>query len=428
MSVASMSREMTFIDLFAGCGGFSLGMSRAGFQGVLAIERDAAAFQTFKVNLVDGSPRRCRQFKWPEIMAKEPATIQSFLGLLKRSKKLSACLRGIDVVVGSPPCQGFSLAGRRRYTDPRNQLFHDYIKVVSYIRPKLVALENVIGVTIGQNGKGAYSERIVSSLRRLGYECHQSIHYALEFGVPQRRPRFFLLAVDRNQIDLGDKNFSEIVTQELTKSMRAVYRRHGLNPCQVTTVRDAISDLEVTGKKLEDCPDAKNRLQIVYQEPSKRKLTSYQKSLRRNAPKTMNSMRLAKHSSDVEGVFKKLIDYAHSTGRKAKVLTLDEREGVTKTRKHGVAVLHSSQPSPTLTTLPDDLIHYSEPRILTVREYARLQSFPDWFEFLGKYTTGGGMRALECPRYTQVGNSVAPNVSEGIGLALRGILKKLDKS
>jgi DNA (cytosine-5)-methyltransferase 1 len=81
--------------------------------------------------------------------------------------------------------------------------------------------------------------------------------------------------------------------------------------------------------------------------------------------------------------------------------------------------------APTLTTLPDDVLHYSEPRILTVREYARIQSFPDWYQFKGKYTTGGDMRRKDCPRYTQIGNAVPPLLAEAVGHALVTILQEL---
>jgi DNA (cytosine-5)-methyltransferase 1 len=84
--------------------------------------------------------------------------------------------------------------------------------------------------------------------------------------------------------------------------------------------------------------------------------------------------------------------------------------------------MHPEKPAPTLTTLPDDILHYRDPRILTVREYARIQSFPDWFRFKGKYTTGGASRRHECPRYTQVGNAVPPLLGQAIGSGLMACL------
>ena len=85
--------------------------------------------------------------------------------------------------------------------------------------------------------------------------------------------------------------------------------------------------------------------------------------------------------------------------------------------------MKGTDPAPTLTTLPDDLLHYQEPRILTVREMARLQSFPDWFKFLGRYTSGGDRRAKECPRFTQVGNAVPPRLAQFLGSYLQEVLR-----
>jgi len=99
----------------------------------------------------------------------------------------------------------------------------------------------------------------------------------------------------------------------------------------------------------------------------------------------------------------------------------DKQKEEIGTKKQAICVLDPKKPSKTLTTLPDDIIHYKEPRILTVRESARIQSFPDDFEFKGKYTTGGMRRKQECPRYTQVGNAVPPLLGEAIGHLIRKI-------
>ena len=124
-------------------------------------------------------------------------------------------------------------------------------------------------------------------------------------------------------------------------------------------------------------------------------------------------MRLAKHSNDVLKRFAKILKEC----RKGVPISAANREryGLKKHRIHPMSALN---PAPTNTTLPDDVLHYSEPRILTVRESARLQSFPDWFRFNGKYTTGGVKRRKECPRYPQVGNAVPPLLARAIGLAI----------
>jgi DNA (cytosine-5)-methyltransferase 1 len=128
-------------------------------------------------------------------------------------------------------------------------------------------------------------------------------------------------------------------------------------------------------------------------------------------------MRLARHREETLRRFRLALDQS----RKGVTLTNAERYALGIMNKHSFAILHENMPSHTLTTLPDDLLHYSEPRILTVREYARLQSFPDTFSFHGNYTTGGKRRTTEAPRYTQVGNAVAPLMAELLGWLLHAI-------
>ena len=94
-------------------------------------------------------------------------------------------------------------------------------------------------------------------------------------------------------------------------------------------------------------------------------------------------------------------------------------------KRRGVTVLDANGQAPTITSIPDELVHYEEPRILTVREHARIQSFPDWYEFKGKYTSGGKRRKMEVPRYTQVGNAVPVNLAYEIGLKIIESLEML---
>jgi DNA (cytosine-5)-methyltransferase 1 len=130
-----------------------------------------------------------------------------------------------------------------------------------------------------------------------------------------------------------------------------------------------------------------------------------------------NSLRLPKHKGATSSRFALI----RSTSSDGKNLSREQREAL-GLRKHTIIPLAADQPSSTVTTLPDDMIHYAEPRILTVREMARLQSFPDWFEFHGKYTTGGAQRKFDCPRYTQVGNAVPPLLAEALGQAMKTAL------
>jgi DNA (cytosine-5)-methyltransferase 1 len=134
-------------------------------------------------------------------------------------------------------------------------------------------------------------------------------------------------------------------------------------------------------------------------------------------------MRLARHRDDVRERFARIL----AECRKGVRMNDEARRGY-GLKKHRIYPMSASEAAPTITTLPDDVLHYSEPRILTVRESARLQSFPDWFQFKGKFTTGGNRRTKECPRYTQVGNAVPPHLARAIGRAISRALDEIDQA
>jgi DNA (cytosine-5)-methyltransferase 1 len=125
-------------------------------------------------------------------------------------------------------------------------------------------------------------------------------------------------------------------------------------------------------------------------------------------------LRLARHSDDIVDRFQEIIELSHANGRLNTRIS-DAMRARFGLKKRTLRVLDPDRPSPTITSLPDDLLHYTEPRALTVRENARLQSFPDWFLFKGKYTTGGHLRRKEVPRFTQVANAVPPLVARAFG-------------
>ena len=412
----------TFIDLFSGCGGLSLGLLQTGWRGLCAVEKDSFAFETLRANLIEG--RHCPQFEWPQALPIEPLRLSQFLRLLAVPVVARQLVGKVDLIAGGPPCQGFSFAGKRRHDDPRNRLFKEYIKVVTLLRPRLLLIENVPGLAVKHNGRRlSYSERISRALRKVGYECYSDIHRAVDFGVPQWRPRYFLIGVDSRVRGHCDAPWLKSRVPGLVEAARTgILRKKGLEHDVPVTVRDAIDDLRISrrGARLEPA-EVPRRLQVRYVPPKKR--TAYGDALRAGPGTQMDSMRLARHTTEVTAYFAKLIRYCEKKGRRGVSLASDER-GVPANKKFNTVVLNPNRPSHTLTSLPDDLIHYSEPRILTVREYARLQSFPDWFLFRGKYTTGGDLRVRECPRYTQVANAVAPFVAEAFGVVLRSLLEE----
>lgn len=410
----------TFIDLFAGCGGLSLGLMDSGWTGLFAIERDLLAFSTLKANLLNSHRRG---YRWPKWLPQEPHDIGKFI---REYRTELHRLRGqVDLVAGGPPCQGFSLSGRRRSNDPRNKLFLKYLSVVCLVQPKIILIENVRGIASefskvpGElksvearrraRNAGTFSKRIQRNLERIGYHTFPHLLRAVDFGVPQERPRFFMIGIRKNLIE----NEAEVIDPfTMVEALRPRFlATFGLQVGEKVSVREAISDLRVRGSELVECRDKKGYEEIAYRGPK----TEYQKQLHGkmngHAP---NSLRLAKHSDPIKDRFAQIVKGA----RPGISLSDAERERFGVKKQH-LVVLNANNPAHTLTTLPDDYLHYAEPRILTVREYARLQSFPDCFSFHGKYTTGGHLRAKQCPRYTQVGNAVPPRLARFLGTLIK---------
>ena len=411
-----------FIDLFAGCGGLSLGLMSAGWSGLFAIEQDRHAFETLKHNLVEGQPNCPYRYDWPSWLEKGPLEISSFI---KEHRDELVKLAGkVDLVAGGPPCQGFSLAGRRKSNDPRNELFKHYVGLVRLLKPRFVLLENVKGISVafrkpakGKKGKHkateAFSDRIKRRFRGIGYEVFTQLVRGTDVGVPQFRPRYIMLAIRRDLLE-GRPGFDPF--KDFTKRRRAFLRGKGLHPYRPVTVRQAISDLRTARKVLVECVDSPGFKQVEYTGPA----TAYQRLLHGTLNGTApNSMRLANHRDETRDRFARIL----ASCRPGVQLSVADRK-LFDLNKHCTVPLAGNRPSHTLTTLPDDFIHYSEPRILTVREYARLQSFPDFYDFRGKYTTGGELRLRECPRYTQAGNAVPPFLAEVVG----GLVTDLDKT
>ncbi|MEY2493773.1 MAG: (cytosine-5)-methyltransferase 1 [Verrucomicrobiota bacterium] len=409
----------TFIDLYAGCGGLSLGLMHAGWKGVFAVEKEENAFSTLAHNLVNGG-KAATTFDWPKWLPKAAISVES---LLENYRSQLQLLRGkITLLAGGPPCQGFSTLGRRIETDPRNQAFRAYLELVAILRPKVVLMENVRGITLpfsaAANKKPlaapvqTYAELISSCFKQLKYNVWTETILSRDFGVPQTRPRFILVAY------LGDPGDDTTPFDALRMLQKRFLDQRKLRT--PVGAKQALGDLQTAGVSLSPCVDSPGHKQGSSKAPR----SSYQKlmhgSLNGVAP---NSHRLANHRPETVKKFRWLINNC----TKGKILAPDER-GVHKTGKRTLYVLSPTAPAPTVTTLPDDMLHFSEPRILTVREMARLQSFPDWFEFQGKYTTGGKLRTKECPRYTQVGNAVPPLLADALGRALVRFLKAANET
>ena len=407
-----------FVDLFAGCGGLSLGLMESGWSGLFAIERDRDAFSTFRHNLVE---RQGNSFTWPDWLPISEMDVQTFVeDYQKRLENLRGC---VELIAAGPPCQGFSVAGRRQEDDPRNQAFWHYISTVQLLEPPLLLFENVPGIRAkfaDSTDSRPFSVQIKEYLDdQCGYLVFDDVVKAVDFGVAQLRPRHIMIGIKKSLLEEDGGKLSDLDPFELLREKRKEFlHSKRLEENHKVTVKEAISDLETVGNgKLIACEDTSGFQQMKYGTSK----TDYQRMLHGDLNgASPNSLRLVNHRPDTVKRFRYLIQ----TCPKGINLSSDLRHkyGI---RKSSIKILDESKPSPTLTTLPDDLIHYSEPRILTVRENARLQSFPDWFEFKGKYTTGGDRRTHECPRYTQVANAVPPLLAEALGDTLLAILARL---
>lgn len=404
-----MENQPTYIDLFAGCGGLSLGLHNAGWKGLFAIEKSPDAFKTLKHNLIDIK----NHFNWPSWLPKENIEIDYAIKLYKENfEKLK---NKVDLVAGGPPCQGFSMAGRRNENDQRNNLIKSYIDFIKIIKPKILFFENVKGFTMEfkkNKDKGKeYSSYVENALNRAGYFVKGELVNFGEYGIPQKRTRFILVGV-RKDLANASKEVAETFFTTIKENRHSFLSDKNLTVN--TNLKDAISDL-LKANGLKESPDTKNFQAGTY---SKIK-SSYQTLMREGIENNIaDSHRFPKHRPDIVEKF----DVILKTCRKNKDIDVKTREHF-NIKKHTIIPLDKNDKSPTITTLPDDYIHYSEPRILTVREYARIQSFPDWYQFQGKYTTGGKRRTQEVPRYSQIGNAIPPLFGELSGLVLKQLIR-----
>ncbi|MGD9933964.1 MAG: DNA cytosine methyltransferase [Dehalococcoidia bacterium] len=467
------TRSLTYVDLFAGCGGLSLGLERAGFELVLAVEKSVMAAQTFYHNFVRRLPAQAEvDREWAEFCSLPPseqANHRLVVGEVGRVLSEGALLEKfreheIDLVAGGPPCQGFSMAGRRDPSDARNSLPWAFLEFVDLLHPKAVIIENVVG--IGQDFVKHGAEAPFAQLRLAledtgpGYVVQPMRVNAMHFGVPQQRPRMLLVGL---RSDLASswrlrRGLPFWRSEHLGTPLLAPMR----HPGTPRTVDDALWDITDSGY-IHGCSEGRYKDKAGQYAAMMRCDRSWIPSLPESlpAPEPSNHV-LRKHGSGIRLRFQ-IYQYLQMAGIKSKImnipretrLPLEERrarvsaalvgaplpaivptgrladtlEELTSlimsngTRKHSQRALRAKHPAPTMMSLPDDFVHHLSPRTLTVREMARLQSFPDAFEFRSKETTGSDRRRFEVPQYTQVGNAVPPLLAEAVGSAVANAIK-----
>lgn len=412
MSISNPKTEFTYIDFFSGCGGLSLGLGWAGWNGIFAIEKDPMAYKTFDHNLVDETAPYRHFEMWPSWLSREAHTIEDVLEdefVVSRFRELAG---KVTLVAGGPPCQGFSVAGARNGNDPRNLLVFKQIQAIDLLKPKFAIVENVEGfekkfvcrpldeTTI------SVADEAINEIKRIGYNVGKVVINAADYGVPQLRKRVILFAISKEYA--GDLNVAELMKFVLAKIGLEQRKELGLPVDGFTTVGEAISDLA----GCESIPDAEfpGYMTCKYLPAT----STYEKLMRHDISEDEipNCHRFNRHSDKVVQLYKKALD-TQPAGRLSKEFLYEN--GCHSNKRF---VLDVTKPCSTLTTAPEEIIHFKHPRVATLREMARIQSFPDDFKFYGRYTLNGPARGVDVPRNAQIGNAIPPLVGRAFGKAL----------
>lgn len=373
------------LDLFAGAGGLSLGLEQAGFDVVGAVELDPIHAAAHKANFPDASVL-CQDIR--EVTG---ADLRRECGIGRRA---------VDLVAGGPPCQGFSLIGKRVLEDPRNSLVHHFMRIVQEIRPRTFVMENVPGMASGKHTQ--LLDELIGGFERSGYRVRlpYQLLNAAQFGVPQKRSRLFLIGA-RQGVRLPEY-------PDPTSSLPGAANGHaGLPACP--TARDALGDLpdiELTNSKAngDDFRDwilkgGSSYARRIRGEEEDSDDYSYRRNSRRVG---VTGCRAAKHTVLSRSRFK-----ATTPGNTEPVSRFFKLapDGVSNTLRAGTATDRGAYTAPRP-------IHYEHARCISVREAARLHSYPDWFRF--HRTIWHGFR--------QIGNSVPPLLARAVGQAIRSAL------
>lgn len=448
-----------YVDLFAGCGGLSLGIERSGGQLQLAVEKSDMAAYTFYANFIDETMDEEGWKSYVESSVHEQASrrvaVTALRNVLDDEQTMRALLAsGVDVVVGGPPCQGFSLAGRRNPDDVRNKLPWEYLEFVRETAPRMVVIENVVGMShkFARDEESSFVQLQQALEETLpGYVVQGVAVNALHYGAPQNRPRLMIvglrqdLAMARGITSSGTLWRSGFVDEMDAESIPSLAPRPTVTREQSPTIADAIGDLQsvlpASHSKRASEIKRHTRSRELWGLPKRKSgdgdISNQQPRLHNDS--TRQRFRMYQWMRD-NGLQPRLLSQLATEGGAAESRVLGELQGVAfpaqapdgtelakdpesmlalmielKTKKHSQKALDWQKPARTVVTLPDDYVHPTEPRIFTVREMARFQGFPDDFEFRGKETTGSLRRRFEVPQYSQVGNAVSPFLAFAVG-------------
>ncbi len=357
-------KKYTCLDLFSGAGGLSRGFLDAGFDVVLGVDFDEAALKTFEANHGNAKAMKLDLFNHENINV-----ILDFL----RENNIE-----LDVLVGGPPCQGFSVAGPRDMNDKRNTLYTAMVKLADKVKPKAVVLENVPGMIQINGGIGA--KRVVEDFAKIGYKMVPKLLYAPDYGLPQMRKRVFFVGLRDSEQDF-------------------LFPEPSVEKNNYVTCEEAIGDLP--SLQMENG-------EIIYGDEIQEYIVppqnSYQEKMRKNSTCIRNHI----GSIPIEKTRQMISMVPEGKNYKA----LPEQYRSLYKYHEALTRYHSKKPSNTINTGHRSHFHYKWNRIPTVRESARLQSFPDDFVFFGN----------KSEQYRQVGNAVPPMLGQVVAEELKKYL------
>ena len=377
-----MNERPVAIDLFAGCGGMSLGLEAAGFDVAVAVEFDAVHALVHHFN-----------FPYCHTICRDitQVTSREIIEIL-RSKGYQT---DIDLIAGGPPCQGFSLMGKRQMDDPRNSLVFQYFRIISEIKPKYFIFENVPGIATGNHRQ--FLEELITQFESIGYLITKPIQIldASEYGAPQKRKRLILLG-SRSDVEMA--KYPDITCGSEKKKQQDLFWQ---NISPLTTVFDSIADLQaipaITGL------DQGIPVKCLSYVGKRKKYSPIPKDVFKLCHQRFNGGLIYGHIGSVhteKSIARFALTEPGTVEKKSRFLRLSA-DGLCNTLRAGTNSDKGAYTAPRP-------IHYALPRCITVREAARLHTFPDWFQF--HRTIWHGFR--------EIGNAVIPLLAKELGSAI----------
>jgi DNA (cytosine-5)-methyltransferase 1 len=394
MATRNTNKKFTVVDLFSGCGGITHGLHQVKVQGysyetLAAVDIWSAACDTLEVN-------------YPTVdVIREGLSPKVIKGLFSKYKS-----QGVDLVVGGPPCQGFSTSGKRALDDPRNSLIKMYLNAIEALQPQAFLMENVVGFTTFQGGK--IRKDVIEKAQSLGYTVYPSIVQASLYGVPQRRRRFVLIGVKSGQFQ-----WPEFINSASGKPIKDDAKKHWLRERSGSElyVQEIPEDfLELTFEMAtQDLPKVNAGCAAETYRKSRKPSNWFLDYVRKGSEKTLSGHVSSNHAEHLVEMMKELGQGQSAFER----FEEGDRLRPTSGFSNSYTRIRADRPAPTITrnfTTPSsaNCIHPTQARALTPREGARMQSFPDSYQFQGTSTE----------QRLQIGNAVPPLLAKALGEAI----------